>query len=257
MTNHFTWIDTLCVPGAIAGAGPALLLALLLAGATGSVVHCAPMCGPFVLGQVSDRLARIPAARLCEQARLSSALLLPYHAGRLTTYAAIGALAAATGAAARTGAWPGVLPALLLLAGALLFLGHALVRLAPGLRPLLPLPEQAPPGWARLVRRLAARVDRNRPGGGFLLGIALGCLPCGLLYAAIAAATTAGSAAGGALAMLAFGLGTVPALVAVGVAGQAAGRAWHRGVAVAAPLVMLVNAAVLAAMAWQRLTALT
>ncbi len=257
MTEHFAWIDTLCGPGAIAGSGPALLLALLLAGAAGSVVHCAPMCGPFVLGQVSDRLARIPAARLCEQARLSSALLLPYHAGRLITYAALGALAASSGAAIRGGAWPGVLPALLLLAGALLFLGHALVRLAPGLRPRLPVPERAPAGWARLVRRLAARVDRSRPGGGFLLGVALGCLPCGLLYAAIAAAATAGSAVGGAAAMLAFGLGTVPGLVAVGVAGQAAGRAWHRGVAVAAPVAMLANAALLAAMAWQRLSALT
>ena len=49
--------------------------------------------------------------------------------------------------------------------------------------------------------------------------------------------------------MLAFGLGTVPALVAVGIAGQAAGRRWQRGVAAAAPAVMLLNAALLAALA--------
>ena len=106
------------------------------------------------------------------------------------------------------------------------------------------------------MRRLAAGANRSRPGGGFLLGAALGFLPCGLLYAAIAAAAAAGSAAAGALAMVAFGCGTVPGLVAVGVAGQAAGRAWHRGVAVAAPLVMLANAALLGAMAWARLAAL-
>ena len=247
MHDPVAWLDTLCSPGAIAGTGPALLTGLLLAGAAGSVVHCAPMCGPFVLGQVADRLAAIPAARLCEQARLSSALLLPYHAGRLTTYAALGALAAQTGA---IGAGSGRLPALLLLAGALLFLGHALARLVPGWRPL---PERAPPGWERLVRRVAVRVDRRHPGGGFLLGVALGLLPCGLLYAAVAAAGSAGSAAGGALAMLAFGLGTVPGLVAVGVAGQAAGRAWHRGVAIAAPVIMLANAALLGTLAWERL----
>ena len=255
MTEHFNWLDTLCGPGALAGSGPALLLGLLMAGIAGSVVHCAPMCGPFVLGQVSDRLARIPAARLCESARLSSALLLPYHAGRLTTYTALGALGACAGAAPRSGGWLGVLPALLLLVAAMLFFGHALARLAPGLRPVLPVLDHAAPGWASLVRRLAGKVDRNRPGGGFLLGVALGFLPCGLLYAAIAAAAATGSAGGGSLAMLAFGLGTVPSLVAVGVAGQAAGRAWHRGVAVAAPVVLLANAVLLGAMAWQRFAA--
>ena len=49
--------------------------------------------------------------------------------------------------------------------------------------------------------------------------------------------------------MLAFGLGTVPALVAVGIAGQAAGRHWQRGVTAAAPAVMLLNAALLTALA--------
>lgn len=261
MIENFVWLDTLCGPGAIAGSGPALPLGLLLAGAAGSVLHCAPMCGPFVLGQVSDRLARIPAALLCEQARLSSALLLPYHAGRLTTYAALGALAAASGAAAGGGSWFGVVPGLLLLTGALLFLVHGLARLRHGWWPagpgrLPPVLNRAPGFWVRGVRRLTAAVDRRRPGGGFLLGVALGFLPCGLLYAAIAAAAAAGTAIAGALAMVAFGCGTVPGLVAVGVAGQAAGRAWQRGVAMAAPLILLANAALLGAMAWARLAAL-
>ena len=41
------------------------------------------------------------------------------------------------------------------------------------------------------------------------------------------------------------GLGTVPSLVAVGIAGHAAGRTFHRGVTAFAPAVLLVNAAVL------------
>jgi hypothetical protein len=49
--------------------------------------------------------------------------------------------------------------------------------------------------------------------------------------------------------MLAFGLGTTPALVAVGIAGHAAGRRWQRGVAKAAPAVMALNAALLAVLA--------
>jgi sulfite exporter TauE/SafE len=251
LTGLLGALATLCSPDGMAGTGTALLGALLLAGAAGGAMHCAPMCGPFVLGQVSDAMARIPAARLCEASRLSSALLLPYHAGRLTTYAGLGAVAAALGAGA--GGALGMLPGLLLLLAALLFVLQAARRLVPRLAALLPAADRAPAGWLRLIGRLSARIDRTRPTGGYLLGIALGFLPCGFLYAAIAAAAASGSIAGGALAMLAFGLGTLPALIAVGFAGQAAGRTWQRGVAAVAPALMLVNAAVLGTMAWQAL----
>ncbi len=257
MTEHLAWLVALCGAGSTADTRPALLLGLLAAGAAGGVAHCAAMCGPFVLGQVSDRLARIPVERLCEATRLSSGLLLPYHGGRLATYAVLGALAGEAGTASGAGILPGALTPLLLTVAALLFLCHALARLAPGLLHVLPVLERAPPAWARGLRRLAGKVDRNRPGGGFLLGAALGFLPCGFLYAAIAAAAAVGGASGGALAMLAFGLGTVPGLVIVGVAGHAAGRIWQRGIAVAAPLIMLANAALLGAMAFQRIAALT
>lgn len=245
-------------PGLLAGG---VYAGLLLAGAAGSVVHCAPMCGPFVLGQVSDRLARLPGALLCERQRIGSALLLPYHAGRLITYAALGALAGEGGAALGRLAWFGWLSGILLGLAALLFLGHALRRLAPSLAWLVPGIDRAPGGWVRLIRRLSARAARTRPTGGLLLGLALGFLPCGFLYAALAvAAATGGSASGGPLAgaaaMLCFGLGTVPSLVAVGIAGHAAGRAFHRGVTALAPAVLLLNAGVLGVLAWQRLAAL-
>jgi sulfite exporter TauE/SafE len=233
-----------------------LYAGLLLAGAAGSVVHCAPMCGPFVLGQVSDRLARLPGALLCERQRVGSALLLPYHAGRLITYAGLGALAGEGGAALGRLAWFGWLSGILLGLAALLFLGHALRRLAPSLAWLVPGTDRAPGGWIRLIRRLSARADRTRPIGGLLLGLTLGFLPCGFLYAALAVAAATGQPLTGAAAMLCFGLGTVPSLVAVGVAGHAAGRAFHRGVSALAPAVLLVNAAVLGALAWERLAAL-
>jgi len=103
---------------------------------------------------------------------------------------------------------------------------------------------------------LSARVDRARPGGGLLLGLLLGFLPCGFLYAALAAAAATGGPLTGAVAMLCFGIGTAPSLVAVGVAGHAAGRAFHRGVTALAPAVLLLNATVLGVLAWQRLATL-
>ena len=89
MAGHLDMLAQLCAPG-----GLGLPLGLLVAGLTGSVFHCAPMCGPFVLGQVSDRLAGIPAVRLCEMSRLRAGVLWPYHVGRLLTYAGLGAVTA-------------------------------------------------------------------------------------------------------------------------------------------------------------------
>jgi sulfite exporter TauE/SafE len=210
-----------------------LLLGLFVAGAAGSTMHCVPMCGGFVLGQAADGMARLPAVRLCEWQRIRRGALLPYHLGRLTTYSALGALG---GTAAGRLPWFDIVSAGLLLFGAALFLAHV-AHMLPGL-------DRAPAGWTRAIARLAKRTS-----GGYPLGFVLGFLPCGFLYAALATTAASGSPLLGALGMLAFGLGTVPALVAVGIAGQAAGRRWQRGVAAAAPAVMLLNAALLTALA--------
>jgi sulfite exporter TauE/SafE len=76
-------------------------------------------------------------------------------------------------------------------------------------------------------------------------------LPCGLLYTALLAASAAGGALQGAAAMFLFGLGTVPALLAVGIAGQAAARRWQRAIGKLAPILLLINAAILGLMATQ------
>ncbi len=86
-----------------------------------------------------------------------------------------------------------------------------------------------------------------------MLGIALGFLPCGFLYAAIAAAAASASPEMGAASMIAFGLGTAPILMMIGITGYAAGRRWNKGITIAAPAVMVLNAALLLTLAWQRL----
>lgn len=50
-----------------------------------------------------------------------------------------------------------------------------------------------------------------------LFGMIWGWLPCGLVYASLALAASAGSPASGALTMAAFGLGTLPAVMGVGI----------------------------------------
>jgi hypothetical protein len=249
MGSGFDILTALCGSAAALPLGGGVAFGLLLAGATGSVMHCVPMCGPFVLGQVADRMTRLPAARLCEMQRIRGALLLPYHLGRLTTYAALGAMAATAGAGIARLPWLGWLSGALLLIAALLFLGHAVQRSMPALHAMLPGTTMAPASWVRLAARLTARMDRTTFGGGLLLGVVLGFLPCGLLYAALTAASVSGGPVTGAIAMLAFGVGTVPALVAVGMAGHTAGRRWQRSVSLLSPAVMVLNATLLTVLA--------
>ena len=226
-----------------------LLTSLFLVGLLGSVSHCVGMCGPFVLGQVVARLEATPAARLHEFRRLTGAALAPYHLGRMTTYGLLGAGAGALagGAADLTGLrW---LSAGLLTLAALLFVGYAVPRLAV---PLYGARRGGEGLWSRhLGRRIRPRFGAPVGLRGYLLGVALGFLPCGLLYGAIAAAASSGSAIAGGLAMLAFVVGTIPALVGVGVAGHVTGNRWQSATARVTPVLLVLNAGLLGYMAWR------
>ncbi len=220
----------------------ALAVALFLAGLAGSATHCAGMCGPFVLGQVTAGLAARPTL-----SRLSAGMLLPYHLGRLVTYTVLGAAAGLVAGLAAHGAGLRVALPLLLALGALLMLAQALGQAAPYL-PRLGF--ALPAGFTAAVTRRAAPFLANPHGArGFVLGLLLGFLPCGLLYGALAAAAASGSALGGALGMAAFAAGTVPALIGVGLAGAFFGRRFAPALRLVAIPLLLLNATVLAALA--------
>jgi sulfite exporter TauE/SafE len=225
-----------------------LLTGLLVAGLAGSPMHCVPMCGGFVLGQVSDRMARLSMGQLCEWRRLGAGMLLPYHLGRLSTYGTLGALA---GALVRVPGSSAVSTGLLLL-GATLLLMQALHRLAPGAGRWLPRLDRTPGVWNRVLARTSRGLDRSSALGSYLLGVTLGFLPCGFLYAALTTAAATGSPAFGAAGMLTFGMGTIPGLIAVGIGGHLAGRRWQSGLRRVSPGIILVNAGLLAVLAMQR-----
>src|SRR5579863_4808481 len=185
--------------------------ALFLGALFGSVAHCGPMCAPFVVMQLAGGQAALH--------RLSGALPL-YHLGRLTTYAALGTVAGALGASAtRLGEVRWALGVLLGLA-ALSFLFQASRGLGPWL-PRTRLHAWAQ-SWGGGVAWLATRLVRGGIGSGlsrYRLGLVLGLLPCGFLYAALIAASATGSVWGGGFAMAAFALGTMPGLIMLGLLG--------------------------------------
>lgn len=179
--------------------------ALFLAGLASGATHCAGMCAPFVLAQVPGRALEGGVLR-----RLSGAALLPYHAGRVLGYGALGALAGAGAGLVAGITGLRFLFAALLAVAAVLMLAQAAERL--GWRvPDLPA--------ARLPRFVQVRIGgllaAPQGGRGVLLGLLLSALPCGAIYAALAAAAASGSALGGVIAMTSFAAGTAPGLIAV------------------------------------------
>lgn len=196
-----------------------LPFAMFLAGLAGSATHCAGMCGPFVLAQTQARLSRLPLESYDGMMRLRGALALPYHLGRTVTYSGLGVLAGGVaGGLASMPLWPHLM-ALMLGLAALLFLVQAagqLGALLPSFKVRLGLFDGLTAGLARFTEPLLADPTGLR---GLLLGLVLGFLPCGLLYAALSAAAGSGSAWQGGVAMLAFVTGTMPGLMLVGFGG--------------------------------------
>lgn len=226
---------------------PALLGGALMAGAL-SGAHCGTMCGGIagaLQGQAPVTLHRSRSAALWH----GLATALPHNAGRIASYALIGALAGAAGQswiAFQDSAW--LRQALFGLAnGLLIALGLSLMfrrQLANALE------RGGGELWQR-VRPLAARLlSQTTPGKRLMLGFLWGAMPCALIYAMLLTALASGSAADGALLMFAFGLGTLPNLLAIGVAwslpASGAWRIFARQGAAAIPFKALAGAVMLA-----------
>ncbi|MBI3370146.1 MAG: sulfite exporter TauE/SafE family protein [Betaproteobacteria bacterium] len=186
--------------------------AALLGFASGA--HCLGMCGGIVGAFGAQRPVRITMRR---RNRLEWRAPLAFNAGRISSYAAAGAVAGALGggAGAVFGFWFNWQLALQIAASLLLILAG--VQLAGLAAPLTRLESLGRPVW-RHFQPLAARfVPFDTSGRAFAAGVAWGWLPCGMVYTALATALLAGGAMAGASVMLGFGLGTLPWLLAAGV----------------------------------------
>jgi uncharacterized protein len=188
------------------------LLGFLTLGLLGGFGHCIGMCSPFVLF-ISRRYGSPDGGR-----RAAFGAQLWYTAGRVTTYAGLGALAGALGGVvALAGALVGVQRAAAIVAGGVLVV-WALVALSD----LVPSFDTG----GRLFARAAGRLKGRVPGHPFATGLFLGLLPCGLLYSAVIAAVARGGPLDGAVALALFGIGTAPALLGVSAADELLAR--HR-----------------------------
>jgi hypothetical protein len=205
-----------------------------------SSLHCMQMCGPIVLShsvaldQVKTGAGRAPGSLLFGH--------FAYNAGRILTYSLLGA---AAGLAGKT---VGLIGRLAGVTSALAIIGGVLMLVA-GLVMFGAFPAVQTFGGSffritsRFLRPLSSLLASPKAGRRFLLGLALGFLPCGLIYAALLRALATGSALWGAATMAAFGAGTAGALLAVGIFSSAIRRRFNQwGTQLAAVSVMAMGA---------------
>jgi hypothetical protein len=177
-------------------------LVLAFAGGIAGSLHCLGMCGGLVALLVGGDPGRPAWLRLAL-----------YNLARVNTYAAVGALAGALGTAVV--AW-----APLDVAARTLAVLGGLAVVAVGLEWLGVLPPRGQRLVARVQERIAAPardlLAARSLWGPIAFGTANAFLPCHLIYAFAALAAATGSVGRGALTMLAFGLGTLPAMMLAG-----------------------------------------
>ncbi|MDR2244424.1 MAG: sulfite exporter TauE/SafE family protein [Burkholderiales bacterium] len=193
------------------------IITLFLMGLVGSGGHCVFMCSPIV------------AALSLNSASRRWLLVIGYNLGRIITYTLMGALFGALGLwlAQRVGALFQV--QLLLTVIAAVFMLLIAIHISGLYTALAPLERLGGHLWQK-IQPLASRLlpIKHFPGA-LALGGLWGFIPCGMVYAALAASLAGGGALEGGALMLAFGLGTLPVLAAIGIAASGLNR-WMQSV---------------------------
>ncbi len=201
---------------------PALWIAAFMTGFMGSG-HCFAMCGG-IAGGMGAFTTRV-------RGKNAIAAAVQFHLGRLLSYAMLGAFAGGlvgvTGQIAQLhtmGRWLRLATAVMVALIGLRFLfnwqGLDFIEQSGGLL------------WKRISPWMVKTGSRGDGAGRLLLGLGWGLLPCGLVYTMLLTAGSTGNVLVGSATMLAFGMGTLPAmlgltLVAPGLSGLLADRTFR------------------------------
>jgi hypothetical protein len=202
------------------------LLPILLLGLLGSV-HCVGMCGgivsAFSFSAGSDAPGipvKIPVVASVPQAP-GLLRVLAFNSGRIASYMLAGAIAG--GVSASVTAW-GHIATLQVVSYAmanllLVALGLYLTDQWRALSVLTVLETAGRSVWRYVPPLMKHFLPVDNAGKALMLGAMWGWVPCGMVYSVLLTAMLSGSATSGALVMLAFGVGTLPALLSMGLLG--------------------------------------
>jgi sulfite exporter TauE/SafE len=175
-----------------------------IAGLSGSG-HCLGMCGGIV--------AALAVSHPNENTNLRFICNLSYHIGRIITYTLLGL---AAGAASQVALFSSLRPYLVWM-----FAAANIMVIVIGLATAFgqhrfSLAVLDGTGWKFMGGVLRKASQKSSPVVFLGVGLVMGLIPCGLVYGILITTATSGSWFQGAGMMLAFGLGTLPALLVYG-----------------------------------------
>lgn len=166
--------------------------------------HCIGMCGPIALSlpRKSTVYLRFVFSRVI------------YNTGRVFTYTVLGAV---IGLFSKMISISGYQQWLSITVGTILLLALGWQKLRDLFQKIESLPTKL---IGSATNRLKALFNNNSLGSLFLIGILNGFLPCGFVYMALATALTFGAVENSMLFMAGFGIGTIPAMLGISLAGS-------------------------------------
>lgn len=163
-------------------------------------LHCAGMCGPIAMS-------------LPDPGHLGLSYYwqrFQYNAGRMISYAFLGAILGIPGTWIKPAGWQ---QGLSIVTGIVLILSFVFTRYKGKFKPFDFLQQ-------KIVGSLGKILQKGSGSSWLATGVLNGLLPCGLVYIALAGALVSGSVLNGAIYMLFFGLGTFPVMFIISVSGR-------------------------------------
>ena len=192
------------------------LVVAFVTGVISSFGHCLGMCGGIVAIYSARRPALVTASGATPNwgARVGS--LLPVHLGRIITYSLLGAMMGFAGSlieqAGGLVGWQGVLS--IIVGIVMLLIGLSLLGVLPPIEGVIASATHS----SSPMSRMRGLFGSTSVWSNVMLGLLWGLLPCGLVFAMLVNAASTQTFWGGALTMMAFGLGTIPTLLGFGLA---------------------------------------
>lgn len=179
------------------------IISAIVLGLMGSF-HCVGMCGPIALA--------LPLNNTNWFTRIFGSLL--YNLGRAITYALMGAVFGILGEGLQLGGFQSWLSIAM---GSVMVLAVVFPAIFRGSGKL----DKYLYGYnSRLKQRFGVLFNQRSYSSLLVIGLLNGLLPCGLVYMALAGAIATGGVASGAMFMFIFGLGTLPMLLLLSLAGN-------------------------------------
>ncbi|NBX52161.1 MAG: sulfite exporter TauE/SafE family protein [Proteobacteria bacterium] len=213
-----------------------IIFSLASMGFFGGFTHCMSMCGPFVLTQVTSNLSRIKIAEYNGFNKITKIALIPYHLGRITTYSLLGFAISSLRISIDNSIGFEIISGILLFF-AMMFFVNLLINQNEHFfnkyfdfkkyftrkindkisnRFSKKLKKFFTNIFSKIVIKINFLLNNSLSWRGYLLGLILGFIPCGMLYGAFALTASFSSAFYAIFGMIIFGLSTFIALFVVG-----------------------------------------